>query len=88
MIRRPSKPKREPEAEEPETVGGEVPEVATGSGPKYLLSFSESASEKVVQYILTQLKGKGLLCDLTWEGASRRYVLVSAAFEVLSKQVG
>lgn len=50
--------------------------------PKYLISFKESASDEVVQYILKQLEGEGLQCEI----GSSRYATVSAEFKVLAKQ--
>lgn len=55
--------------------------------PVYLLSFLDSASEEVVQYILKQLQGQGLQSELISE-QTNRYAAVSAGIEVLAKQVG
>ena len=55
--------------------------------PKYLISFSTSASEEVVGYVLKRLRDQDLRCDLIDEG-SCRYAVVSAGLKVLAKQVG
>lgn len=61
-------------------------EVSCSSGlAKYLISFKESASDEVVQYIVKQLEGQDLQCEITTD-ESGRYATVSAEFKVLAKQ--
>lgn len=54
--------------------------------PTYLISFSESASSEVLQYITKQLQAQGLQCQLFHNG-SIPYLTISAGFQVLAKQV-
>ena len=72
-----------PTVDERKVKGDTIP----SDGPKYLISFCDSASDEVVQYIVKQLEVQGLRCEVASNGSSR-YVTVTAQFKVLAKQVG
>ena len=66
---------------------GEDPPDSTPSGPSYFLSFSPSASDEVIGYIVKQLESQDIQCELLSGGASRSLRITTRQLEVLAKQV-
>ncbi len=63
-----------------------APSSSGENAPSFFISFSEHASEEVIQYIVKQLEGQDLQCELLSDGTCPS-VTITGKLKVLSKQV-
>ena len=62
------------------------PPSPSGGPPSFFISFTESASDEVIQYVVKQLEGQDLQCELLSEKSSRS-LAITGGLKVLAKQV-